>query len=175
MLRGIPGQPHVERSNPLAEDARAIVEMLASHELAIKQLYQTYALRFPSFKDLWLGLAADEQRHADWLGSLVAHLSPANPLAPCGWPRPAAIESSLEYIQVQLLRARRPEFSAVAALSIAKDLENSLLEKEFFKVAQGASPEVREVLGQLVTGTERHWRTVAEALDRARRGVLNSV
>lgn len=80
----------------LTEDARSIVEMLASHELALKQLYQTYTQRFPSFKDFWLQLAADEQRHANWLGSLLATIGPSNPLAPCGWPKPPAMDPARE-------------------------------------------------------------------------------
>ena len=152
-------------------DPRTIVEMLANHELALKQLYQTYALRFPQFKDLWLKLVADEQHHADWLCSLLAKTGPANPLAPCCWPRPAAIESSLDYIQVEILRARRPEVTIIGALSIARDLENSLLEKEFFKVAEGSSSEVREVLGRLVMGTEGHRKAIVQALDQAKHSV----
>jgi hypothetical protein len=159
----------------LTVDPRTIVEMLANHELALKQLYQTYALRFPQFKDLWLKLVADEQHHADWLNSLLAKTGPANPLAPCCWPRPTAIESSLKYIQGEILRARRPEVTSMGALSIARDLESSLLEKEFFKVAQGASPEVREVLGRLVTGTKGHREAIVQALDQAKRDIPDSV
>jgi len=159
----------------LTVDPRIIVQMLASHELALKQLYQTYALRFPQFKDFWLKLAADEQHHADWLSSLLTKTGLADPLAPCCWPRPAAIESSLDYIQEQILRASRSEVTVVAALFIAKDLENALLEKKFFKVAEGASPEVRAVLGRLVAETEKHWQAVVEALNEAKRGVPDSV
>jgi rubrerythrin len=154
----------------LTADTRTIVEMLANHELALKELYQTYAVRVPSLKDLWLRLAQDEQRHSDWLESLVAQAGQVNSLGPCCWPRPAAIESSLKYIQVQILRANQAEVTPLAALSIAKDLENALLEKEFFKIVDGACPEVREVLSRLIAGTEKHWQVVTEALDKAKRG-----
>jgi hypothetical protein len=46
------------------EDARSVVQILADHELALKELYQTYATVLPSLKDFWLKLAEDEQRHA---------------------------------------------------------------------------------------------------------------
>ncbi len=152
------------------ENTRTIMEMLANHELALKELYQTYAERVPALKDLWLKLAADEQRHSDWLDAVTSKVGPDKLLAPCRWPRPVAIESSLRYVQVQILRARQAEVTPLAALSIAKDLENALLEKEFFKVAEEVCPEVRVVLGRLVAATQKHWQTVAEALDRAKRG-----
>jgi rubrerythrin len=158
----------MERTITLTEDTRSIVKMLANHELALKELYQTYAERVPACKDLWLRLVQDEQRHSDWLESLVSGLGPADPLSSCGWPRRAAIESSLKYIQVQILRARQAEVTPLGALSIAKDLENALIEKEFFKIADGACPEVREVLGRLIAGTKKHGQMVAEALAAAR-------
>ena len=161
-------RPFMERTITLTEDTRTIVEMLANHELALKELYQTYAERVPGCKDLWLRLVQDEQCHSDWLESLVSRLGSANPLGSCGWPRRAAIESSLEYIQVQILRARQAEVTPLAALSIAKDLESALLEKEFFKVADGACPEVREVLGRLIAGTKQHGQMVTEALAAAK-------
>ena len=153
----------------MTENTRTIVEMLANHELALKELYQTYAEKVPSFKDLWLKLAEDEQRHSDWLDSLVSKVASADPQTPCCWPRPAAIESSLTYIQIQILRASQTEVTPLAALSIAKDLENALLEKEFFKIADDACPEVRAVLGRLVAGTRKHWQAVTDALDKAKR------
>jgi hypothetical protein len=153
----------------LKEDARGVVQMLADHELALKELYQTYATALPSLKDLWLKLAEDEQRHADWLDSLGSGAGGANGPGPGSWPRPAAIETSLKYVRGQIVRARQAQVTLLIALSVAKDLESALLEKEFFKVAQGASPEVRAVLGRLITATETHWQTVTDALNAAKR------
>jgi len=153
----------------LKEDARSIVQMLADHELALKELYQTYATALPSLKDLWLKLAEDEQCHADWLDSLGSGAGGANGPGPGGWPHPAAIENSLKYIRGQIVRARQGQVTRLIALSVAKDLESALLENAFFKVAEGASPEVRAVLARLVTGTEKHWQTVTDALNAAKR------
>ena len=159
----------------MTEDPRTVAEMLATHELALRQLYQAYAQRFPTFKDFWLQLANDEQHHANWLGVLLAKTGPSNPLDPRGWPRPAAIESCLKYVQEQILRAQRSEVTCMAALSIARDIENSLLEKRFFRVAEGASPQVKAVLGRLTGDTERHLQVVLEALNQARRDVPDPV
>jgi hypothetical protein len=158
----------------LTEDTGTIVKMLSDHELALKELYQTYAVRIPSLKDLWLKLAEDEQCHSDWLGSLVSKVEAGSFSNPCGWPRPAAIESSLKYIRAQIVRARQSEVTLLAALSIAKGLESALLEKQFFKVADDACPEVRVVLGRLVIGTQKHRQAVTEALDKAKRGICDA-
>ena len=146
---------------------RKIVKMLSDHELALQELYQTYAAKIPSLENFWLRLAEDEQRHSEWLGSLMSKPGVDDSSDPCCWPRPAAVESSLKYIRAQNVRAKQGEITLVAAPSIAKDLENALLEKEFFRVADGTSPEVRAVLGRLVLATERHSRAVVKALEAA--------
>jgi rubrerythrin len=153
----------------LKQDARNVVQLLMDHELALKELYQAYATALPSLKGLWSKLAADEQRHADWLDSLGPEVGSTPRPGPQGWPRPAAIESSLKYVRAQILRARQAQVTTLTALAVAKDLESALLEKEFFKVVDGAVPEVRAVFDRLVIATEIHWRTVADALDAAKR------
>ena len=152
----------------LTNDTRTIVKMLSDHELALKELYQTYAAKIPSLEDFWLRLAADEQRHSDWLGLLMSKPGVDDSSDPCCWPRPAAVESSLKYIRAQIVRAKQGEVTLLVALSIAKDLESALLEKEFFRVADSASPEARAVLGRLVLATEKHGRAVVKALEAAK-------
>ena len=41
-----------------------ILELLIEHELALKRLYEAFALDFADRRDLWLSLARDEQGHA---------------------------------------------------------------------------------------------------------------
>jgi len=165
-LRG----PTLKGAVPLTEDTRTIVEMLADHESALKDLYQAYAAKIPLLKDLWLKLAEDEQRHSNWLGSLVSKVGADDPPDPRGWPRPAAVASSLKYIRAQIIRAQQTEVTLLVALSIARDLESALLEQELLKVPHGASPEVHAVFGRLVAETKSHRRTIVQALDAAKRG-----
>jgi hypothetical protein len=152
----------------LHNKTRMIVQMLSDHELALKELYQIYAAKIPSLQDFWLRLAQDEQCHSEWLGSLLSKPGVDDSSGPCCWPRPTAVESSLKYVRTQIVRAKQGEVTLLAALSVAKDLESALLEKEFFRVAESTCPEVRAVLGRLVSATERHGRAVVKALDTAK-------
>jgi hypothetical protein len=152
----------------LNNGTRTIVKLLSDHELALKELYQAYAAKIPSLKDFWLSLAADEQRHSDWLQSLISPAGTDDPRDRGCWPRSAAVASSLKYIRAQTVRAKQGEITLLVALAIAKDLESALLEKEFFRVADSTSPEVRAVLGRLVAATEKHGRSVMKALDAAK-------
>ncbi len=57
--------------------ASHIVELLINHELALKRLYARFSTSFPTQRDFWQSLAADEQSHADWLKGFAAIQSPA--------------------------------------------------------------------------------------------------
>ncbi len=129
----------------------------------------------PAMMDLWVKLAVDEQHHAQWLETLALQAAVADPPVPCSWPRQAAVESSLEYISRETLRARQPGLTAVAALSIARDLEDALLEKQFFRAAEGVSPNVKAVFGRLIAATEKHRQVVLEALDKAKASLPEAV
>jgi hypothetical protein len=156
------------RTLSVTSDALTIVELLARNEVALGRLYQGYAAALPSLSDLWLRLAGEEQHHAEWLRSLTSRIAATDPPSACSWPRRAAVESSLKHIETQVLRANQPGLTVVAALSIAKDLESSLLEKEFFRAVQGICPEVEAVLSRLIAATEKHRQLVVDALKLAK-------
>ncbi len=44
-----------------------VLEMLIRHELAVKELYDIFAMKFTNRQDFWQSLAADERKHAGWL------------------------------------------------------------------------------------------------------------
>jgi len=51
------------------------------------------------------------------------------------------------------------------AFSIAKDLKSAFLEKQFFKLSDFASKEMRAILVNLAAETERHRNAIVETLD----------
>jgi hypothetical protein len=165
----------MKKTTSVRADARTIIGLLAKNEAALGQLYQAYAVALPAMKDLWVKLTVDEQHHAQWLEALALQAAVADPPVPCCWPRQAAVESSLEYINRETLRARQPGLTAVAALSIAKDLEDALLEKQFFRAAEGVSPNVKAVFGRLIAATEKHRQVVLDALAKAKASLPEAV
>jgi len=146
-----------------------ILEMLIKHELAIKQLYEEFAAMFTNRKDFWQRLAEDEQRHADTLEMLRSEPSINTLLLHESQIKPQAIALSIGYVESQTERAQKGNFNLLQALSIAKDLETALLEKQFSKLSDFASKEMRAILVNLAAETERHRNAVVEALDAEKR------
>ena len=138
--------------------------MLIKHELAIKQLYETFSALFTTHQNFWKALAADEQKHADQLGTLRSDPNLNTWLFHEGRLKLPAIKSSVEYVERQIAKARGHTISLLEALSIARDIENALLEKQLAKLGDAVSSEIKSIIMALAAETEKHRTTIAEAL-----------
>jgi len=153
----------------MREDEPDVLGMLIRHELAIKQLYEIFAPMFTNHEGFWQNLAADEQIHANWLAALRSKSITGKWLLYDSQLKPQAIKTSIGYVESQIARAKEGNFSLLQALSIARDLENALLERQFSKLKDSAPEEIRSVLMSLADETERHLKKVIEVIDSEKR------
>jgi hypothetical protein len=79
-----------------------------------------------------------------------------------------AIKNFLKYAETQLVRANNAIMSGTEALSIALDMEQSIIENKFFEVSDADPAELKTLLTRLGNATKIHRLTVKEALDEAR-------
>ena len=151
------------------QDEPEVLELLIRHELAVKRLYEVFASEFAVRGDLWQGLARDEQGHADRLERLRPQSTEVGRLWHDSGLKPQAVASSIAYVDGQRTRAEQGGLRLLQALSIARDLENALIEDQFSKLSGLANMEIGSVLADLAAETERHRKTIAEALEAERR------
>lgn len=149
----------------MTEEKPDILEMLIRHELAIKQLYEMFAGRFPNHQGFWQHIAKDEQRHSHWLKTLRSEESLKNWFLSESRLKPQAIKASISFVEMQITRAQKGKFSLMEAFSVSRDLENALLEKQFLKMSASAPESIRAILKKLVAETEQHLQAIAKALD----------
>ena len=149
----------------LAAGVREVLKLLVSHELAIKRLYETYASKFPSARDLWVRLSGDEEQHAAWLRELCWDESLKTADFAAGRFRPNIIRASLSNVEKQIEKAETEDITLTTALSTAHHLENSILERDYFKVREADSPEMQSVFVRLASETKGHRDAVSEALE----------
>lgn len=102
----------------------------------------------------------EEQQHARWVESLQARIEedPAGLIAD-RFPVPT-IEHSLAYVNRLAENADSSSLKRINALSVALDLERSLLEHKYFEVLAGDSPQVRRTLQLLERSTRTHFQKV---------------
>lgn len=152
----------MEEDIGMRQDAQDILDLLIRHEVAIQQLYETFAAVFSDRHDFWMNLARDEQKHAQRLGMLRSAAAMETWLLQGSQLKPQALKTSIGYVESQTRRAHDGTFSSLEALSIAKDLESALLEQQFSKLRALPSPEIKTILMELAAETERHRKVIAE-------------
>lgn len=153
----------------MEENAQDVLTLLIKHELAIKNLYEAFAPLFTDHRDFWKRLASDEQRHADSLQKIQAAPDAARWFAAESHLKPQAVTLSISYVENQTAKALKKTFAILEALSIARDLENALLEKQFLKISDSAPLEIKITMLKLAEETEIHLRSVTETLRSAKR------
>ncbi len=104
-------------------DHQEILQLLVSQEELAGKLYQTYKELFPGI-NLWTKLVKDESTHANWLRALSGESKAI--FDKKRFPVDA-IKSMLNYEQVTISEASSHDL--LKALSIAYDIEQSLIEK----------------------------------------------
>jgi rubrerythrin len=147
--------------------------LLIEHEKAIGRLYAAYARRFPRDREFWLELSQEERQHARWVESLRLRVEEdPSSLVVARFPT-GAIELSLAYVNRLIENADASHLARTNALSIALDLERSLLEHRYFEVFKSDDPQIQRILQRLRQDTQSHlqrvqhlWESVAQLSPR---------
>lgn len=145
----------------MAAEEKSLLELMRENELAIRRLYELFADRFPDRQSMWLRLALDEKKHADWLDMLMVEPILRDAFL-TGFPiKPGIVRSSIAYLAQVTEQAQAGTYSLQQALEIARNLENSLLETQFAHISDAVPEEIRLVLQQLGADTQRHRNELA--------------
>lgn len=133
-----------------------ILELMAQNEAAVAQLYAHYAQHFPQLNDFWTKLSKEEVEHAKIIRGLIPHVQQKTVFFNQDrFPR-AAIESTLKYVSQEVARLKREKIPLMKALSIAFQIESSLIEKKYFGVFEGDNFKLKTLLNELRLATKRH-------------------
>ena len=143
------------------EKAEAI-ELLAVNEDATAELYSVYAKLFPAARPFWLHLVGEEKLHALWVRQFAARMQRGEVDFQADRFSPSIYQDFLDYLHRRLTEARQQPLSLFEALSIARDLEDTMIEQVFFQVLEGDDPALQQMLRNLHHSTEAHRERVNE-------------
>jgi hypothetical protein len=165
MVRGAP----LLKGCSIVETDPDILSLLIQHEYSLGTLYDFFAATPGTGEAPWHFLAYDERRHARALASLRSVPDALQWLGDASGFRRAAVQSSLDHVESQKVRAETLGVTAVQAIAIAVDLENVLIERLFSRAGASEPAAVRSVLESLARETEKHREALVRALEAARR------
>jgi hypothetical protein len=156
----------VERG--MADTFETIARKLMENETAIGRLYQLFGQVIRQDADLWAGLAQDEYQHSEWIRQAYEAVTPEQRQKSLLSVRAQAVDSMIEYVGSVAERCRRGELTRLTALSLARDLENSLLESKLLGTLSSGAASLAALEKTLVEATARHRKRLADASERAR-------
>jgi hypothetical protein len=126
-------------------------------ELKVGELYETCARRWPEDEQFWLEVAQEETVHARAIERMVS-LVARNPAlyAPAKAIRLAAVHTIVAGIESTMKQLQTGQLVKLKALTIAVDLENSLMEKGFFGMIQTADSAFLQLRYAITEQTREH-------------------
>ena len=136
------------------------IELLIENEELVSKLYTIYAKKFPEEKEFWLEKAAEEDVHAE----LLKGVRPIMQETPSFFQEDRfsmeAIELSIAFVKDLIQKAENS--SLINALSMARDIEHSLIERNFFKVMPRDSIPLKNAFIKIEQDTKKHREEIQE-------------
>ena len=146
-----------------------VLRMLVENEETVAELYRIYADKFPRRRDFWNDLAHEEIQHSLWIQNLSAETGLCFEIKEDRFTADM-FQVSQDYLKERLARAKNEKMALKEALTTALDIETGLLERGYFEVFEGDTPELTRVLNALAAETERHTNKIRKELGRKRWG-----
>lgn len=140
----------------MQEGEKDVIMKMEMLENVISQLYKKYAERFSQDRQFWAQLSLEEVGHAKWVKELGEQSKKKNLTFDKGRFKVNAIQTTIEYIQKKIKQATSDLITEKEAFYIAWDIENGLLEKEFFKTFESDQLELKKILEKLLRETKDH-------------------
>ncbi|MEI6058126.1 MAG: hypothetical protein WCQ60_04130 [bacterium] len=139
-----------------------LIKAMMQNEELISKMYIENATLFPGDSKFWIAIAKDEMLHSSWLRELFEMVKQGSVAMESDRFNMESIVSFGAYVANQTNKIRAESASAIKALSISMDLENSLLESGIFKVYSSDDQEIKTILGRLQKSTEDHYSEIKE-------------
>lgn len=142
-----------------------IIELMASHETTLSQLYQIYAQKFDYYRNFWNDIASEEIDHARWLHALNEKANRGEVVFDEHLFKLPVVLASLENLNKKIEQARMEDIKELEALSISSELEEGMLERKFFIVFKNDSPKLKKIFSELEEATITHAHKIKDLLD----------
>jgi hypothetical protein len=133
------------------------MEDMADLELALASLYQTCSETFPEDTHFWTVIRRQEEGHADSLRKIAA-LVAANPqeFAVDRTFNAAAIKTIKNGVMMHIDALKRGEIPRAKMMTIARDIEGSLIEANYSKLVKTSNVQFMDVINRIGNETAVH-------------------
>lgn len=140
-------------------------------EKAIAGLYEIAAKKWPENAELWINMAGEEIKHAEYIKSLTDILIKKPAAFEIGRAiNVDAIKSALDWINKNVAEIEQGKFDGRKALILGRDLEQSILESKYSEILKTENLEYNKIVKQIVRETFVHKKMIDEAISKLPQG-----
>jgi rubrerythrin len=153
----------------MPQDTESLIfEALAINEEMAGKLYQFFAEKFPEHGIFWMELSAAEFRHAKWLRGMLNQINNGSMAYVPGRLKIEAIKSFTLYLNDRITQTKNGKIDLDEAISLALDIEQSLIERKYFEISKGMTTDMKKVITALADETERHYSALQKFVNQNR-------
>jgi rubrerythrin len=144
-----------------------IVDLLAYQEYKLALLYNEFAHQFPEAAELWENMKVDELEHQKLVRGLNQYVEAGKLYFNAMILKTSKLENHIESLEKLIERAKdEGEFSLQEAVELAINLEQSMLDQNFFTFYSGDSEILNKTLDLLTRDTQEHYNMLLEEAEK---------
>lgn len=132
-----------------------VIELMASHEEAISELYSAFSVKFPEC-EIWGYLYGEERKHSEWLRSILHNVFDGAMEFSDMHMSEKGIRISIRNLEKNREKVEEGLIDLEEAFNIAYNLENSLIEDHYLDYFTSDNEGFMKVIGDLKSDTKTH-------------------
>lgn len=149
-----------------------IAKKLIECELAISKLYSACAEHFPELSDFWNNLVLEEIKHANTIEELLGQIDGRTLKLNKNRFNIRPLEISIEHVKNVIGRLEVGELDLIGVLSLALEIEQSVIESKYYEIFEGGSCDYSDRLKQVRNASHGHSMLITDMKQKALAGEI---
>lgn len=134
----------------------ALMDKCRVYQLTVGQLYMTYSTVFPDECDKWMSFAEEELLHAKWLSIIKKYVDDGIISLKITKISDQSVDRAISFIHKQIQLSRKGKVDLHAALVIALQIEDSIIQKSFFNMFNFSNKKAEDIRRYITKETIDH-------------------
>lgn len=147
-----------------------IAKKLIENELTIAKMYGVCAVQFPELGDFWRSLVQEEIGHAETIKELMGQVDGRQLKFNNRRFNIRPLEISIEHAEDIINRIEFGDVDLIGALSLALDIEQSVIESRYYEIFDGRSREFSDRLKTVRNESRGHARKIRDMKEKVLSG-----
>jgi len=139
-----------------------IINHLIEYEMTLAGLYELCSRKYPDLETFWKNLSAQEVGHASTIRELLKKVDNKTVILKEKRFNIRPLEISIEHVQTVTKRVMDNELNLLGILSLAYDIEKSIIESKYYEIFEGTSRVINDVLKKVRDESRNHANTIGE-------------